>query len=223
MIHYVIVLAVLAVFVVLLIGAEFAERRKLIYVYKPVSSALLAVILFLSLSRPGCFRAEYTLALMAGMFLSLCGDVALMFKSRTAFRTGLVLFIFAHIVYAAVFTRFNGFWPHDWISGIVLVLLGVAVYVYLLPGLKNMKAPVLVYLVVISVMVNRAASAFFGHYFTPLQAFLITTGAGLFYVSDVILAAAAYRLHFRYHRISLAFYYSGQALIMISAGYFCAV
>ncbi len=221
--QYGIAVVVLAVFVFLLIRAEFAEKRKLIYLFKPVSSAILVAILFLSMMRQGCYRSEYTLALMSGIFLSFCGDVALMFKSKTAFRTGLSLFVLAHLAYAIVFTRFNGVWPLDWISGIVLVVLGVAVYGYLLPGIRNMKVPVLIYVIVISFMVNRAASAFFGHYFTPLQAFMMTTGAGLFYVSDVILAAAAYRLHFRYHRISLAFYYSGQALIMISAGYFCAV
>ncbi len=221
--QYGIAIVTLAIFVVLLIRAEFAENAKLIYLYKPVSSAILVAILFLSMIRPGCYRTEYTLALMSGILLSFCGDVALMFKSKAAFKTGLAFFISAHLAYAIVFSRFNGFWTLDWISGIVLVVLGVAVYGYLLPGIRNMKVPVLIYVIVISFMANRAASAFFGHYFNPLQAFMVTTGAGLFYVSDVILAAAAYRLHFKYHRISLAFYYSGQALIMMSAGYFCAL
>ena len=51
------------------------------------------------------------------------------------------------------------------------------------------------------------------------QAVLVLIGAVLFYVSDVILAAARFWKPWRYHRISLAFYYSGQLLIALAASY----
>jgi len=83
-----------------------------------------------------------------------------------------------------------------------------------------MKVPVIVYIVVISVMVNQAFSTFSGSAFTRGQAWMIAIGAILFYISDVILAANRFWKSFQYHRISLAFYYAGQFLIALAASYF---
>jgi hypothetical protein len=69
-------------------------------------------------------------------------------------------------------------------------------------------------------MMNRAVSTFHGGFFNQGQAVMITLGAALFYVSDVILAVSRFRKRWRYNRISLAFYYGGQALLMLSAGFF---
>jgi hypothetical protein len=49
---------------------------------------------------------------------------------------------------------------------------------------------------------------------------MIATGAVLFYISDIILAASRFWRPWRYHRLSLAFYYSGQLLIALAASYF---
>ena len=49
---------------------------------------------------------------------------------------------------------------------------------------------------------------------------MVLFGALLFYFSDVILAANKFWKPWRYNRISLVFYYSGQLLIALSAGYF---
>ena len=69
-------------------------------------------------------------------------------------------------------------------------------------------------------VVNRAVALFGTGVFTSLQAWMITAGAVLFYVSDVILAYARYVNPFRTNRISLAFYYAGQFLIALAASYF---
>jgi uncharacterized membrane protein YhhN len=106
------------------------------------------------------------------------------------------------------------------ISGAVLLALALAIFLYLKPGLGEMKVPVVFYILIISFMVNRAVSVSFGDFFTPVQAIVIAAGAVLFYISDVILAAARFRTQWRYNRISLAFYYSGQACLALSAGMF---
>jgi len=62
-------------------------------------------------------------------------------------------------------------------------------------------------------------AVFWSEAFTPAQACMIALGAILFYVSDVILAVARYVRPFRYNRISLAFYYAGQALIALAASH----
>jgi uncharacterized membrane protein YhhN len=214
-------LALLAVSVVLLIRAEFAEDHARIRVFKPISSSLLVVILLLSFARPGQYRADYTLAMLAGMLLCFGGDMALMFQQNLkAFRAGLALFLLGHVVYSIVFAAAAGFRREDAASGAVLLALAVALYLYLRPGLGGMKAPVVFYIVVISFMMNRAVSTFHGGFFNRDQAVMITLGAALFYVSDVILAVSRFRKRWRYNRVSLAFYYGGQALLMLSAGFF---
>lgn len=220
MVAYLPLLVLLAVVVFFLIRAEFANDRSSIYRFKPVASAILVGLLLLSLTRPDFSRPEYTLAMLAGLVLCYGGDIALMFLSPKAFRIGLVLFLLGHVGYAIALTAFSGFVRADIISGVVLLALALVLFLYLKAGLGDMKVPVIFYILIISFMVNRAVSVSFGDYFTPVQAVVIAAGAVLFYVSDVILAAARFRTQWRYNRISLAFYYSGQACLALSAGMF---
>jgi uncharacterized membrane protein YhhN len=97
---------------------------------------------------------------------------------------------------------------------------GVAVYRYLLPGLGAIKLPVALYVLIICLMVNRAFAAFFGEILSLTQAWLISAGATLFWVSDLILAIHRFRRPLRYHRMGLALYYAGQLLIAMSGSYF---
>ena len=222
MMMFVPVIAVMAVVLVLLHRAEFAGDRKGIYIFKPIASTLMTAVLLMSFFREGCFRTGYTLALLAGMLLCFGGDMALMFmnSSKKAFRIGLVLFLLGHVAYIVVLTVFSGFRQSDWISALVLAAAAACVYRYLLPGLGDMKVPVLVYVIIISLMVNRAVSTFQGTYFNTTQAALLTGGAVLFYISDVILALHRFRHQWKYGRINLAFYYAGQVLIALSASFF---
>ena len=83
-----------------------------------------------------------------------------------------------------------------------------------------MKGPVIGYIAIISLMVNRAISAFFGTTFTPTQAWLMALGAIAFWVSDLMLAVNRFRQPFEHHHLSLAFYYGGQLFIALSPAYF---
>ncbi len=215
-------LAALAVSVILLLRAEFSGDTRGIYAFKPIASALMTLTLLLSFLVEGGYRTEYTLSLLIGMVFCFGGDMALMFMnvSKKAFRAGLVLFLLGHVAYIVVLTLFSGFQSLDWMSAVVLAAAGAGVYLYLLPKLGDMKGPVLLYVIIISLMVNRAISTFSGGYFNPTQALLISAGAVLFFVSDVILALHRFRHPWRYGRINLAFYYAGQALIALSASFF---
>jgi uncharacterized membrane protein YhhN len=217
--EYIIAIVLLAVCAILLIRAEFSENQKKIYIFKPLSTTLVIIIALLSFLTDQC-NTKYTWAIIVGLLLSFGGDIALMFKSRKAFMLGLVSFLLAHIAYAVTFSYFNGFWSGDYISGVIIILISIGVYVYLYSGLESMKIPVLVYIAIIGFMLNRGVSAFFGHFFNDTQAMLISIGAGLFYISDLILAVNRFKRPFRYNRISLAFYYSGQLLIALSTGFF---
>lgn len=222
MIIYGIIIASMIITVTMLHRHEFASNEKGIHFWKPLSSTLMTFLLLASFFRADSFRTEYTLSLLIGILLSFGGDMSLMFmnRSKKAFKIGLVLFLAGHIAYAIAFTWFSGFHSQDWISGAILFVIGIAIYLYLLPGLGDLKVPVLFYVMIISLMVNRAVSVFYGDFFSQTQAYLITGGAVLFYISDVILALGRFRHTWRYGRINLAFYYSGQALIALSAGFF---
>lgn len=143
-----------------------------------------------------------------------------MFQSQRAFLIGLVGFLLAHVVYGVLFTALSGWQYGDWISGLVMSAAGIAFYRLLLPNLGRMKLPVAFYTLIICFMLNRACSTLLGDYFNSRQAWLIFGGALLFFVSDIILALNRFGFPFRYHRISLAFYYSGQLLLALSASYF---
>lgn len=217
---YYMLIACLILFVLLLIRAEFAEKRKQIYFFKPTSTLFVILIALFSILLNKDYNLNYTLAIVAGLLFSFGGDIALMFKSKRAFMFGLILFLIAHIVYAIAFTVFSGFVKSDFISAMVLLFLAIIVFIYLYPGLNKLKIPVLFYILIISFMMNRAISTFYGEFFNYTQVMLISIGAGLFYMSDLILAVNKFRKPFKAHRISLFFYYSGQLLIALSTGFF---
>jgi uncharacterized membrane protein YhhN len=161
------------------------------------------------------------LGLLVGLGLSFIGDMLLMFQSEPKlFLIGLVAFLLGHVAYAATFTLLGGFYVVDLISLVVLAILAVGLYRFLKPGLGRMRVPVIFYIVIISLMVNRAISTLFGAVLNPVQAWMVSLGAVLFYISDVILAIGRFANPFKYYRINLAFYYAGQVLIALSASFF---
>ena len=205
--------------VTLLVRARFRSDELGIFVFKPLSTLLVIVVALLSLTTPGA-RVSFTLWVTLGLVLSLGGDVALMFKSSQAFLAGLVLFLLAHIVYAVGFTLPNGFHPEDLVVAAALLVAAAGVYLYLKPGLGTMKGPVVVYILVICLMVNRAISTFFGDAFTITQAWLISLGAVLFWLSDLMLAINRFRKPFKKEPLGLFLYYGGQLLIALSPSFF---
>lgn len=211
---------VLVVMVFLLIRAEFLERRRQIYLFKPVSTLLVIAVASLSFLEP-TRNLTYTVGVVVGLVLSLGGDVALMFQeNRRAFTVGLALFLLAHVAYTVVFALLGRFSRWDLLSAALLLAAGVGFYGLIRPNLGRMKGPVIAYILVISVMVNRAVSALVSPVFGSGQALMVAIGAVLFYISDVILAANRFWRPWRYQRISLAFYYGGQLLIALAGSYF---
>jgi uncharacterized membrane protein YhhN len=208
-----------AVTVSLLVWAKFQGSQRQEYVFKPLSTLLVIIVALLSFTTPGT-QPSFTLGVTIGLVLSMGGDVALMFKAGRAFFIGLVLFLLAHIVYSITFTVPNGFHPQDLITAAVLLAIAVPVYFFLLPGLGKMRFPVILYILVICFMVNRAISTFFGDAFTTTQAWLMSIGASLFWLSDLLLAINRFRLPFKAEPLGLFLYYGGQILIALSPSFF---
>jgi uncharacterized membrane protein YhhN len=209
----------LIITVPLLVRAELRGKQDQIYVLKPLSTLLVIAVSLLSLLTPAA-QPAFTMSIALGLLLSLGGDVALMFASRRAFLIGLVLFLLAHVVYSAAFTAINGFHTADLIAGTVLLAVGAAIYLYLRPGLRSMKVPVILYILITCFMVNRAVSTFYGDAFTTTQAWLISLGAISFMFSDMVLAVNRFHHPLEAHRLSLFPYYLGQLLIALSPSFF---
>lgn len=207
------VLAVSAALVaVLAIRAHYLEesRRWQVYAFKPLATLLiLALALSLSPARP-----EYQWAVAAGLLFSTAGDVFLMLP-RDRFVAGLASFLVAHLCYIGAFSIGVPFgaapllWlPYFAAGGLVVALVW--------PGLKPaLRAPVVIYVIVIAAMAGQATGRW--HASGSAVALAAALGAGLFVVSDAVLAIDRFRRHFHMARaVTLATYWSAQLLIALS-------
>lgn len=209
----------ITVSVLLLVRAEIRGNLRVRFVLKPLSTLLVIAVAGLAFVEPQQ-NPTYTIGVLIGLIFSFGGDVALMYENRQAFMLGLVLFLFAHLAYATTLTLLTGLSALDLVSTVLLIALGVWFYRVIAPNLDTLRVPVIVYIVIISIMVNRAIAALASPVFGSAQAWMIALGAILFYLSDMMLAAARFWKPFRYHRLSLAFYYAGQLLLALAASYF---
>lgn len=197
---------------VLAIRAHYldARRRWQIYAFKPLATLL---ILALALLLPPA-HAAYQWAIAAGLLFSTAGDVFLMLP-RDRFVAGLASFLIAHLCYAWAFgmgvpLAAN---PLLWLP---YFAVGGGVVALIWPGLKPaLRGPVVAYVIVIAVMASQAAERW--HAMGSGVALAAAIGAGLFVVSDGVLAVDRFRWPFRAARaVTLATYWAAQLLIAIS-------
>lgn len=202
-----------ALVAVLAIRAHYLDesRRWQVYAFKPLATLL---ILALALSRTPAGPSYYQWAVAAGLLFSTAGDVFLMLP-RDRFVAGLASFLVAHLCYVGAFSIGVPFGaaPLLWLpffaaGGLVLALVW--------PGLKPaLRAPVAVYVIVIAAMAGQAAGRW--HMTGSVVALAAAVGAGLFVVSDAVLAIDRFRWKFRSARaVTLATYWAAQLLIALS-------
>ncbi len=218
LILYLIFLLMFIVF--FLVRAKMLEKNWQVYIFKPAATLLVIAVVLLSFLKPD-YNTFYSVGILIGLILSLGGDISLMFQeNRKAFALGLGFFLLTHVTYSVVFIRLGRFSARDLISFVILSAAGWSFYTLLKSNLGKLKLPVIIYIIVISLMVNRAVSTLFNSSsFNTEQAIMISLGAGLFYISDVILAANRFWKPWKYHHISLIFYYTGQFFIALAASY----
>lgn len=209
----------LVALVVLLVVAELRGNRRARFILKPLSTLLVIAIASVAFLEP-FHHPIYTIGVLIGLAFSFGGDVALMYENRKAFMAGLVLFLCAHIAYTTTFALFTGLTALDLVSTLLLMVAALWFYRLIAPNLGTLRVPVIIYIVIISAMVNRAIATLASPILGGMPAVMIALGAILFYISDMILATARFWKPFRYHRISLAFYYAGQLGLALAASYF---
>ena len=163
-----------------LVFSDIKQLRAGRYLCKPLAAAAF-VWLAIILDAPATGYGSW---LLAGLICCLLGDLLLMPDSERSFLAGLVAFLCGHLLYAVAFLHLPGnLWGLVATSLPAMVLLVFATR-WLGPYLqRNMKTPVALYTLVITVMLLCAGLSA-GH---P-AATLIIMGAWGFAISDLAVA-----------------------------------
>ena len=160
----------------------------------------------------GALSSSYGRIVLVALALSWLGDLLLTFESRSAFVSGVAVFLLGHIAYSAGFMTLAA----DQIARVgaaaVVAIIAAFVWRWLSPHVGDMKVPVIAYIVVISVMVVLAHGTIGGE-----ATWLIPVGASLFFVSDLFVARNQFVAPGTTNRIwGLPLYYTAQVLLALS-------
>ena len=195
---------------VLHIRAEYHGPQYHIYLFKPLTMVFILLIALLKAKMSPVF---YAFAILGGLFCSMAGDIFLMLPSDQ-FILGLISFLIAHLFYIAAFVHGRRLRVSFW-SLLPFVLYGIFIFIILLPGLEEMKLPVLAYIVVILTMGWQAWQRWTAT--GQRLALLAFFGAILFIISDSVLAINRFREQFEIARaLTLSTYFAAQWLIALS-------
>ena len=105
------------------IAADRRRRFRLIYLFKPLTMALIIASLAL---RGDAMAVAPGRWILGGLLFSLAGDVALMLRRRQ-FTAGLALFLIAHIFFITAFSSESGPVPaFAWIAGTSVLSLSLS-------------------------------------------------------------------------------------------------
>ncbi len=156
-----------------------------------------------------------------GVLFSLAGDVFLMFQQERWFLFGLVAFLLAHISYLGGFQnewRQFGFWQA--VLLVILLMGAVRIMRRIVASMRAGKearlvAPVLLYAAVITAMLYAAMTTLSNPEWKAGASLLVSAGAFLFYLSDIILAWNKFVAPIRNGRLfNIAAYHLGQICLI---------
>ena len=174
--------------------------------FKMVASTAVIALVFVRSPEPSMYLVMIIVALGA----SWVGDLALSYDGRTPFVIGLVAFVGAHVAYiVAFFVRSS-------LSNMTLVIAGVATTIFAVAVIRwlephrpaELKIPIVVYVVIISVMV---ATAFATN--AALPDIRIPIAAVTFAASDLFVARQRFVSAARVNRIvGLPLYFVAQTI-----------
>jgi len=191
---------------------------KLEWIAKPAVMIALFIWLF---TFTGLQGASFWFGL--GIAFSLAGDILLMLALDRFFIFGLVAFLLAHLAYVI---GFNIPLPEFSVWGIVFAVMvslgGARIIRRILDALAakrqtRMRIPIIVYSTVISLMLLSAMIKLMDISWEAGAAALVSSGAFLFYMSDIILAWNKFVSPIQHGRIyNIGAYHIGQ--IMLIAG-----
>lgn len=188
------------------ICSEFFKSRAGVWIFKIIASTS-----FVSLAYSlNALDTTYGKAIFAALVFSWFGDVFLIPKSDTFFKLGLVSFLIGHLAFCVAFFIRGIDWNYFSCGFVVLLLLSRTISKWLLPKVSaDMKAPVIAYMTVITLMVSLAIGSF-----GLTKIIIIPLGAFIFYLSDISVARDQFVLkEFKNKAWGLPAYYGAQILL----------
>jgi len=195
------------------IVAAARHDRQGYYLFKPLTTFII-LLGAAWLVQPG--GQPYRSLVVLGVALSLAGDVLLVLPANR-FALGLAAFLLAHVAYIAAFSTGSPLAVSQLAWLVPFLAASVAITAYVWSGLGKLRAPVLLYVATISVMVWRAAMRGQAAAVPRASFLLALLGACLFVTSDAILVIRRFRRPFRTaHALELAAYWAAQVLIALS-------
>lgn len=194
---------------IVLVRAESAGYRGLVYVSKPLATLTLIALAAFSIPE---VEAPYQRLITIGLALSLVGDVFLMWP-RDRFVYGLVAFLAAHLLYIAAFVLRSQ--PVELAPFLPFVLASVFIVRLLWRHAGALRFPVAGYALVIAIMTGCALSVAVQE--GSPGAWLAAAGSVMFVLSDAALAMDRFVGSIPSGRtVVLATYYPAQWLIALS-------
>ena len=194
--------------------------RRLEFVAKP--AVMLCLFIWL-VSTAGLQGAPFWFGI--GILFSLAGDIALLFIERF-FIVGLVAFLLGHIAYLIGFNtplpQTSSTW--SFILAIVIGLGSVRVLRRIVASIRarrqnRLVVPVLVYGTVITLMLLAAMLTLFRPDWNPTAALLVSFGAAMFYLSDIVLAWHRFVSPIKNGRmLNIGMYHLAQIMIVVGVG-----
>jgi uncharacterized membrane protein YhhN len=177
-------------FVVALAGeliAVMAESQLLQYIFKPL---LMITLGGYFIQRTTSIQVKLKTPVLFALVFSWLGDVLLMFQHKDSlfFILGLVSFLIAHIFYIVFFHKLKGtenIKSRIWPLAVIVIYYSVLIF-FLSPHLGDLKIPVRIYGIVISLMLMLALHMIFIK--NRIAGQLLALGGLLFVISDSLLA-----------------------------------
>jgi uncharacterized membrane protein YhhN len=211
----ILIIAAAAILLPILLYYEYKENHSGLL---PAKTALSALFVITALIQAHPMPAYYHF-LLIGLLFCLAGDVFLALPRDGMFRLGLISFLIGHIAYVfAFFTTIHiNVWT--WWGTLVTLMASGWIYLRLKPFLGSMNAPVLAYIVIITIMVSGAWSVWGDPRLAWNGRMMIFAGACCFYISDIFVARDRFVKKEAFNRfIGLPLYYGGQFLLAFSVG-----
>ena len=196
------------------IWADYKNKLRLTYLFKPLT--ILLLLLVVSCYAPKA-PSNYLTWIFLGLLFSMFGDIFLMLENEK-FILGLSSFFLAHVFYIVAFTNFIELQNIHWWLVILLSVAATGIWFYLKDSVGRLLVPVSLYMGVI-VMMSLAA----GHWFLQssgdlrLPATLAFIGALIFMCSDTSLAINRFKKKYPWGQfVTLSTYYLAQILFVLS-------
>ena len=211
---------------IIILGSAFVLLALLLWTEKKnynfsiiLSKTPLSVLFVITATLQSQSIDGYSLYLIIGLVLCLGGDVFLAIPGDKPFMAGLVSFLLGHVLYCVAFFSIGNWTTLCLLATAVAIVVSALVYWWLYPHLGDMKIPVLLYVITITVMVIGAFSVTQNQDLPPTGSLCVLLGALLFYLSDLCVARDRFfKLEYVNRLVGLPLYYASQFMLAFTPG-----